>query len=37
MVDVGRDKRVLIEKMDRDKKARCEDGYKLVLDDLECG
>lgn len=35
---VGRDKQVLMEKMNRNKEALCEYsyGYKLVLDDLEC-
>jgi len=37
-VDVGRNRQVLMEKMDKIKKALCEVGYgyKLVLDDLEC-
>lgn len=35
-VDVGIDKQVLMEKMDRNKEALCEKGVKLVLDDLEC-
>jgi len=35
-IDNGRNKQVLMEKMDRCKKSLCKAGFKLILDDLEC-